>query len=147
MRRYIDGLVQNYSNSSALAMDLLQPCTKPSIWCWILEVSLKIVVFAIKNIKLKILSNNFVECNCQWPLDINHWCCHDPQRERNMTFSFATLTQVYNFRLIHYLCRTPEISLRIRPISICITRVFVNSPGSIMYCSMDYNVTSRTHIV
>ena len=28
---YIDGLVQDYSNSSALAMELLQSCTKPSI--------------------------------------------------------------------------------------------------------------------
>ena len=29
---YIDGLVQDCSNSSALAMELLQSCTKPSIW-------------------------------------------------------------------------------------------------------------------
>ena len=29
----IDGLVQDCSNSSALAMELLQPCTKPPIWC------------------------------------------------------------------------------------------------------------------
>ena len=29
---YIDGLVQDYSNSSALAMELLQSCTNPSIW-------------------------------------------------------------------------------------------------------------------
>ena len=28
---YIDGLVQDCSNSSALAMELLQSCTKPSI--------------------------------------------------------------------------------------------------------------------
>ena len=28
---YIDGLVQDYSNSSALAMELLQSCAKPSI--------------------------------------------------------------------------------------------------------------------
>ena len=27
-----DGLVQDSSNSSALAMELLQSCTKPSIW-------------------------------------------------------------------------------------------------------------------
>ena len=27
-----DGLVQDCSNSSALAMELLQSCTKPSIW-------------------------------------------------------------------------------------------------------------------
>ena len=30
---YIDGLVQHCSNSSALSMELLQPCTKPSTWC------------------------------------------------------------------------------------------------------------------
>ena len=30
--RYIDGLVQDCSNSSALAMELLQSCTEPSIW-------------------------------------------------------------------------------------------------------------------
>ena len=28
----IDGLVQDYSSSSALAMELLRSCTKPSIW-------------------------------------------------------------------------------------------------------------------
>ena len=29
-RNHIDGLAQDYSNSSALAMELLQSCTKPS---------------------------------------------------------------------------------------------------------------------
>ena len=29
----IDGLVQDCSNSSVLAMELLQSCTKPSIFC------------------------------------------------------------------------------------------------------------------
>ena len=29
---YIDGLVRDCSNPNALAMDLLQSCTKPSIW-------------------------------------------------------------------------------------------------------------------
>ena len=29
--RYVDGLVQDFSNSSALAMEILQSCTKPSI--------------------------------------------------------------------------------------------------------------------
>ena len=29
---YSDGLAQGCSNSSALAMELLQPCAKPSIW-------------------------------------------------------------------------------------------------------------------
>ena len=36
---YIDGLVQDCSNSSALAMELLQSCTKPSICAW-LEIKL-----------------------------------------------------------------------------------------------------------
>ena len=30
---YIDGLVQDCSNSIALAMELLQSCAKPFIWC------------------------------------------------------------------------------------------------------------------
>ena len=30
---YIDGLVRDCSNPNALAMELLQSCTKPSIWC------------------------------------------------------------------------------------------------------------------
>ena len=29
---YVDGLVQNCSNSSALTMGLLQSCTKSSVW-------------------------------------------------------------------------------------------------------------------
>ena len=29
---YIDGLVQDCSNSNALAMELLQSCTKPSMY-------------------------------------------------------------------------------------------------------------------
>ena len=34
MVRYnIDVLVQDCNNSSALAMELLQSCTKPSTWC------------------------------------------------------------------------------------------------------------------
>ena len=32
--RYIDGLVQDYSNSIANALELLQSCTKPSICTW-----------------------------------------------------------------------------------------------------------------
>ena len=31
---YTDGLVQDCSNSSAIALELLQPCTKPSLWKW-----------------------------------------------------------------------------------------------------------------
>ena len=30
---HIDGLVQDCSNSSALAMGLLQSYTKPTVWC------------------------------------------------------------------------------------------------------------------
>ena len=30
--RYIDDLVQDYSNTIANALELLQSCTKPSIW-------------------------------------------------------------------------------------------------------------------
>ena len=37
MIRYIDGSVQDCSNSSALAMELLQSCTKPSISCHYLQ--------------------------------------------------------------------------------------------------------------
>ena len=32
----IDGLVQDCSTSSALAMELLQSCAKPSIWFWMM---------------------------------------------------------------------------------------------------------------
>ena len=32
--KYIDGLVQDCSNSFANALELLQSCTKPSIWGW-----------------------------------------------------------------------------------------------------------------
>ena len=35
---HIDGLVQDCSNSSALAMELLPSCTKPSIYAYILFV-------------------------------------------------------------------------------------------------------------
>ena len=37
MHTYIDGLVQDCSNSSALAMELLQSCTKPSIYASVNE--------------------------------------------------------------------------------------------------------------
>ena len=37
---YIDDLVQDCSNSSALAMELLQSCAKPLIWQWWLKVSI-----------------------------------------------------------------------------------------------------------
>ena len=31
---HFDGLVQNCCNSSVLAIEILQPCTKPSIYFW-----------------------------------------------------------------------------------------------------------------
>ena len=34
---YVDGLVQDCSNSSTLAMELLQSSTKPSIWYWLVN--------------------------------------------------------------------------------------------------------------
>ena len=34
VRKHIDALVQDCSNSSALAMELLQSCTKPSTYSW-----------------------------------------------------------------------------------------------------------------
>ena len=35
---HINGLVQDCSNSSALAMELLQSCTKPSIYVWMNQI-------------------------------------------------------------------------------------------------------------
>ena len=44
---YIDGLVQKCSNSRALAMELLQYCTKPYIYgTWIWDLTLVITVLA-----------------------------------------------------------------------------------------------------
>ena len=40
--RYIDGLVQDCSISIALAMLILQPCTKPSICDYVLSFSMKV---------------------------------------------------------------------------------------------------------
>ena len=34
VQKYIDSIVQYCSNSSALAVELLQSCTKPSVCCW-----------------------------------------------------------------------------------------------------------------
>ena len=35
---YVDGLVQDCSDSSAWAMELLQSCTKPSLCKWIIRI-------------------------------------------------------------------------------------------------------------
>ena len=40
MKEYIDGLAQSCSKSSALAMELLHSCTKPSVYEWYLILSL-----------------------------------------------------------------------------------------------------------
>ena len=41
---YFDDLVHDCSNSSALAMELLQSCTKPSIWC-LFQLRLKMLSY------------------------------------------------------------------------------------------------------
>ena len=38
---HIDGLMQDCSYSSALAMELLQSCTKPSMSCWLFSTNTK----------------------------------------------------------------------------------------------------------
>ena len=51
---YIDGLVQDCSNSSALAMELLQSCTKPSIYAFMIQMfCFYFIMFVViyKNIK------------------------------------------------------------------------------------------------
>ena len=35
---YMDGLVQDYSNSSDLAMEFLEPCIKPPISDWYMRI-------------------------------------------------------------------------------------------------------------
>ena len=40
---YIDGLVQDCSNFSALAMELLQSCTKPSIYSREMSEAIKVI--------------------------------------------------------------------------------------------------------
>ena len=48
---HIDGLVQDCSNSSALTMELLQPCSKPSIWYdWIGSMLVQVMVWRHKPI-------------------------------------------------------------------------------------------------
>ena len=39
---HVDGLVQDWSNSIANALELLQSCTRPSNWYWFCHVSLLI---------------------------------------------------------------------------------------------------------
>ena len=44
-RDYINGLAQDYSNSSALTMELLQSCAKPSIYLYIMDdIQLSIII-------------------------------------------------------------------------------------------------------
>ena len=57
---YINGLVQDCSNSTALAMELLQSCTKPSI-------SSSYQIINIGNIKAKVCwMTNIQSCLSQW---------------------------------------------------------------------------------
>ena len=43
---YMDGLVQDYSNTIANALELLQPSTKPSVWTTYLVLTYPTVVKA-----------------------------------------------------------------------------------------------------
>ena len=47
---YIDGLVQNRSISSAIAMEILQSCTKPSICQWVVFQGLHVSAMLSQNI-------------------------------------------------------------------------------------------------
>ena len=46
---HVDGLVQDCSNSSALAMELLQSCAKPSMSALLIQVYLKAIKLAAKS--------------------------------------------------------------------------------------------------
>ena len=50
-RKYIDGLVQNCSISSALAMEILQSCTEPSTWgCHAMEILSTLLALCEENL-------------------------------------------------------------------------------------------------
>ena len=82
---YIDGLVQYCSNSSAFAMELLQSCTKPSIYCSkncsVHEFSFSILNFSIhrfkhwNNLWWLIESHSDHVINSSWTSDAicRHW--------------------------------------------------------------------------
>ena len=53
--RYFDSLVQDCSNSIADALELLQSCTKPSIWCYCYDV-----VFLLSQNKHRSAPDNFL---------------------------------------------------------------------------------------
>ena len=66
---YIDCLVQDCSNSSGLAMELLQSCTKPSIWCSpavsplihsILTYIFQLYLYTLKSSSVKSIKDNVV---------------------------------------------------------------------------------------
>ena len=83
---YVDGLVQDCSNSSVLALELLQSCTKPSMWSvdmetlhWLLKFSL----FALLTEYAKLVQCivNIMPANdLEWGLlDLSppfHYFCH-----------------------------------------------------------------------
>ena len=55
---YIKGLVQDCSNFSALAMELLQSCTQPPIWFFNIDQVRLIDIIALAGQKLDYLINN-----------------------------------------------------------------------------------------
>ena len=66
-RNYFDAFVQDCSNASALAMELMQSCTKPSIWYVIIDsLTLKDVVMI-----LKLQSPNACHGLISWTLFVN----------------------------------------------------------------------------
>ena len=54
---HIDGLVQDCSNSIANALELLQSCTKPSIWTW----KLTSIENSIVEKRLVVISSQFLQ--------------------------------------------------------------------------------------
>ena len=99
---YIDGLVQERRNSSALAMELRLSCTNPSI-CYLLQ-SLKLVVIrmpssfitgvhnccSVSDDKVGILTTLSFQCYGQyWPADISYTSLQDHQK-KHFQFIYCT---------------------------------------------------------
>ena len=70
--KYIDGLVQDCSNSSALAIELLQSCTKPYIYIYIyncptlLENALDIFFHFTIRRAFDLHRNDMYACKCMY---------------------------------------------------------------------------------
>ena len=83
----IDGLAQDCSNSSALAVELLQSCTKPSISLLNVlapssTISLALVKTAVTPVRLQWCCCNFV-LSYQYDIDmISIWYCHSSNKSR-----------------------------------------------------------------